>query len=101
MPIVSKVRIVMEICGHLCEKNEKELLYARSSISDELKVIALKSSKMGKHQSIGDVTHLGPIISIMPQLCFRVPMEVNKCARPDVRACLKIRLLCVNHKCLK
>lgn len=44
MLIVSKVRIVMEICGHLCEKNVKELLYARSSISDELKVVALKSS---------------------------------------------------------
>lgn len=48
IPIVSKVRIVMEIYGRLCGKKEKKLLYARSNISDELKSCSFQSSKMGK-----------------------------------------------------
>lgn len=52
MPVVLKMPIVMEICGHLCEKKEKKkVLYARSNISDELKSCSFQSSKMGKCQS--------------------------------------------------
>lgn len=52
----------------------KKPLYARSSVSDKVEVVALGVRKWKNVNRMGDITHLGSIISIMPQLCFHVLM---------------------------